>query len=154
MSETESLSKEEGAMIPVSEEVAEPKPEAQKKPSKKRGIGKIISVEKNKEEDFDGERYLTLRFYPKLLSAAKWKRAKRAMSLLQELVIKYVKNIQNPVTNKTLRIRKPIVWISPKMNEYIWSRGAKNPPRRVRVRVLYKIINDRKGEVELRVFPI
>ncbi len=120
---------------------------------KKRGLSKKIKYIEEKKEDYDGERFLTVRFYPRILSAAKWKRAKKAVKTLRELVLKYVKNVEDPNTGKKIRIKKPSVWISPEMNALIWSRGAKNPPRKVRVRILYKIVDSDNGEVELRVFP-
>jgi len=120
---------------------------------KKRGLSKKIKYIEEKKEDYDGERFLTVRFYPRILSAAKWKRAKKAVKTLRELVLKYVKNVEDPNTGKKIRIKKPSVWISPEMNALIWSRGAKNPPRKVRVRILYKIVDSENGEVELRVFP-
>jgi len=101
---------------------------------------------------------MTIRFYPRILSAPKWKRAKKAAKVLRELVAKYVKYAPDPETGEKVRIKKPYVWISPKTNELIWSRGAKKPPRKIRVRVLVKFLNiDKKnktGEAELRVFPV
>jgi len=133
----------------VEEEVVKEEEEERRK----RGPFKSLKILKQKKEDFDGERFLSIRFYPKLLSAPKWKRAKKAVKILQERIKKYVKNIEDPNTGKKIRIKKPLIWLSPDMNELIWSRGARNPPRKVRVRVLYKIINADEGEVELRVFP-
>ncbi len=120
---------------------------------KKRGLRKKIKYIEDKREDYDGERFLTVRFYPKLLSVAKWKRASRAVKILREKVRKYVKNVEDPVSGKKIRIKTPTIWISPEMNAVVWSRGAKNPPRKVRVRILYKIVDADEGEVELRVFP-
>lgn len=34
------------------------------------------------------------------------------------------------------RMKMEQVWISPKLNELIWSRGRQKPPRRVRVKVV------------------
>lgn len=120
---------------------------------RKRGPRKKIKYIEDKREDYDGERFLTVRFYPKLLSVAKWKRASRSVKVLKEKVAKYVKNVEDPSRGKKIRIRNPTIWISPEMNALLWSRGAKNPPRKVRVRILYKIIDADNGEVELRVFP-
>lgn len=143
--EEEVVEREERA---VGEEV-----EAVEKGIKKRGLGKKIKLIEEKKEDYDGERYLTIRFYPRLLSVAKWKRASRAVKILRERVIKYVKNVEDPISGRKIRIKNPTVWVSPEMNAVLWSRGAKNPPRKVRVRVLYKITDADEGQAELRVFP-
>ncbi|MEX0568548.1 MAG: hypothetical protein Q6363_005215, partial [Candidatus Njordarchaeota archaeon] len=57
---------------------------------------------------------------------------------------------------------EPAIWISPQVNDIIWSRGAKNPPKKIRIRVLIKvdeIIRDSEGRptgcrAELKVFPV
>ncbi len=130
---------------------------------KRRGIGKvpsyIIEAEEISEEEKIYERVLTIRFFPRILSAPKWKRAKKAAKVLRELVDKYVKYAPHPETGNKVRLIKRKIWIHPKINEQIWSRGAKNPPRRIRVRVVIKAIEgEREKEkglpVELRVMPI
>jgi len=145
---------EEGEKVEEIEGVKEEKIEeiTEERRIKKRGPGKKLKIMEEKMQG-DGERLLTVRFYPRILSAPKWKRAKKAVKVLRELVIKYVKNVEDPRSGQKIRIKRPVVWISPKLNEVIWSRGAKNPPRRMRVRVLYKIQDAERGEVELRVFP-
>ncbi len=120
---------------------------------KRRGPSKRLKILEEKAEDYDGERFLTIRFYPRVLSAPKWKRAKKAIKVLKERILKYVKNVEEPGSGRKIRIHKPILWVSPEVNEVIWSRGARNPPRKIRVKVFYKIIDADKGEVELRVFP-
>ncbi|MHA1616021.1 MAG: hypothetical protein ACTSX9_01780 [Candidatus Njordarchaeales archaeon] len=151
MSEENNEEKQEVSIEEAVEEETEEKVEEERR-IKKRGPGKSLKIIEEKTEG-DGERLLTIRLYPRILSAPKWKRAKKAVKVLRELVTKYVKNIEDPKSGEKIRIKKPFVWISPELNELIWSRGAKNPPRRVRVRVLYKILDSEKGEVELRVFP-
>ena len=134
---------------------------------RKRGPRKIPSIILEKLEEKDDERYLTIRFSPKLLKRAPlWKRARKAMKLLQQFVQRYIKYVEATVdeagTRAKVRITEPIVWISPEVNEIIWSRGAKNPPKRIRIRVLIKveeIIRDPEGKptgcrAELKVFPI
>lgn len=144
----------------VKEEGEVPKPEVKpERRLKKRGLKKIPEYLLEKEaEKADSERLLTIKFYPKLLTAPKWKRAKKAAKILKELVVKYVKYATDPETGEKIRINRSYVWISPRVNEKIWSRGAKNPPRKLRVRVLVKFINiDRRGrntEAELRVMPL
>jgi len=151
LSEENNEEKQEVSIEEAVEEETEEKVEEERR-IKKRGPGKSLKIIEEKTEG-DGERLLTIRLYPRILSAPKWKRAKKAVKVLRELVTKYVKNIEDPKSGEKIRIKKPFVWISPELNELIWSRGAKNPPRRVRVRVLYKILDSEKGEVELRVFP-
>jgi len=121
---------------------------------KKRGPGKRPSYLEINPEEYDGERILTVRFYPDILSAPKWKRAKKAMKVLRQKVIKYVKNVREKRTDREVRVMDPIVWISPEVNEIVWSRGAKNPPRRIRIKVLYKVLDAENGRVELKVLPM
>jgi len=121
---------------------------------KRRGPGKRPSYLEINPEEYDGERILTVRFYPDILSAPKWKRAKKAMKVLRQKVVKYVKNVREKRTDREVRVKVPIVWISPEVNEIVWSRGAKNPPRRIRVRVLYKVLDAENGRVELKILPM
>ena len=111
---------------------------------------------------------MTIRFSPKLLkSAPLWKRARKAMKLLQRFIIKHIKYVEATVDEATgarakVRITEPITWISPQVNEILWSRGSRNPPKSIRIKVLIKvedIIRDAEGKpigcrAELRVFPI
>ncbi|MGQ4890976.1 MAG: hypothetical protein ACP6IP_00630 [Candidatus Njordarchaeia archaeon] len=158
--ETEEMEEKEIEEEKIEEIIEEKAVEKEKvEVKKKRGIGKVPEYILEKEtEKADAERLLTVRFYPKLLSAPKWKRAKKAAKILRELVQKYVKYAPDPDSGEKIRINRSYVWVSPKVNEIIWSRGAKNPPRKLRVRVLVKFLNvDRKGkrtEAELRVLPL
>ena len=133
---------------------------------KRRGPGKIPEVIIEKREEKDDERFLTIHFSPKLLkSAPLWKRARKAMKLLQRFVEKHIKYVEATIdeagTRAKVRITEPIIWVSPEVNEIIWSRGAKNPPKRIRVRVLIKVeevLRDAEGKptgcrAELKVFP-
>jgi len=130
---------------------------------KKRGFGKvpsyILEAEMVGEEEEIYERVMTVRFFPRILSAPKWKRAKKAAKVLRELVDKYVKYMPHPETGNKVRLLKRKIWIHPKVNEQIWSRGAKNPPRKLRIRVVVKVLEgEREREqglpVELRVLPV
>ncbi len=49
-------------------------------------------------------------------------RAKKASNFLREFIIRHMKN--------------PNVKISPNVNKIIWSRGIKNPPRKISVKVV------------------
>jgi len=147
----------------VEEEVEKEKEKKVVVRGKKRGVGKIpsyiLEAEEISEDEKIYERVLTIRFFPRILSAPKWKRAKKAAKVLRELVDKYVKYAPHPETGNKVRLIKRRIWIHPKINEQIWSRGAKNPPRRIRVRVVIKAIEGEKERekglpVELRVMPI
>ena len=68
------------------------------------------------------ERLYTIHLRDGFIRAPRYKRAKKAVNYLREFVQRHAK------TEK--------VSISRKVNEYIWSRGIKNPPPRVRVVVV------------------
>ncbi len=61
-----------------------------------------------------------------------WQRARRAVKFLKAFIERHFKKR---------------AWISPEVNEMIWERGIRNPPRRIRVRV------EVEGEVA-RVYPV
>mgnify|MGYP001772661681 CR=1 FL=1 len=70
---------------------------------------------------------LTFSFDIGILLRAKYppkKRASRAVKLLRELVRKHAK-----LEGYDVKVR-------PELNELIWSRGAKDPPTKIKVRVL------------------
>ncbi|MEM3691141.1 MAG: 50S ribosomal protein L31e [Candidatus Korarchaeum sp.] len=70
---------------------------------------------------------LTLNFNIGILLRAKYpakKRAARAVKMVRELVRRYAK-----LRDYEIRVR-------PELNELLWSRGASNPPGKVRVRVV------------------
>lgn len=54
--------------------------------------------------------------------APRYARSKKAISILKEFVKKHMKSEE--------------VTIDPKLNEQIWSRGARKPPSRIRVKVV------------------
>ena len=140
------------------------KEEIERRGVKKRGLKKIPEyiLEKeiitSEEEKYIAERIMTIRFYPKLLSTPKWKRAKKAAKLLREFVDKYVKYAPHPETREKVRLDRKYIWIHPKVNELIWSRGAKNPPRKLRVRVVIRFLEperkEGRTEAELRILPL
>lgn len=140
----------------------------EKRTARKRGVKKIPSIILEKLEEKDDERFLTIRFSPKIIkSAPRWKRAGRAIKILKEFINKHVKYVEATVdettgTKSRVRITEPVIWISPQVNDIIWSRGATNPPKKIRIRVLIKvdeIIRDSEGRptgcrAELKVFPV
>ena len=60
-------------------------------------------------------------------------RAKKAVKFLVDYVSRHMKN--------------PNVKVAPEVNEIIWSRGIRNPPRRITVRVI------RTAEEEIWILP-
>ena len=90
-------------------------------PSIEELISKKAEVEP--EEEILEERLYTVplgrtRDYPK------YKRTKKAITLLKEFLMRHMK----PEVEDFLRI-------DPELNEYIWNRGIKNPPRKVKIKV-------------------
>lgn len=68
------------------------------------------------------ERIYNIPFYPKLNSTPRSKRAPRAMRLLREFIIRHMKSED--------------LIIYEEVNELIWSRGIKKPPRKISVRAI------------------
>ena len=65
------------------------------------------------------ERVYTIPFFPKLNSIPRTKRAARAMRLIREYIERHMKSSD--------------ILIDPKINEYIFERGMKKPPRRITI---------------------
>jgi len=61
------------------------------------------------------------------------KRANHAITAIRRYVVRHVKDPER----KGKRIAEDKVWIDPKINEYIWSRGREKPPRRIKVKAVY-----------------
>lgn len=68
------------------------------------------------------ERIYTVPLWKVLRYKRGFHRAKRAARFLRDFVSRHMKN--------------PNVKISPEVNEVIWGRGIRNPPRRIRVKVV------------------
>ena len=68
------------------------------------------------------ERTYTIPLYPKLNSITRTKRAPRAMRMTREFIARHMKSED--------------ILIDQAINEYIWSRGIKKPPRKISVRAL------------------
>ena len=124
----------------------------EEKRERKRGLRKKIKLYEEKLKG-DGERILTVRFFPEITSAPRWKWAKKAVSILREKILKHCKQFEDPTTGKKIRPEEREIWISPELNAMIWSRGSKNPPRTIRVKIVYKFLDEERKSVELRVFP-
>ncbi|HID90843.1 TPA: 50S ribosomal protein L31e [Candidatus Bathyarchaeota archaeon] len=76
------------------------------------------------------ERVLTIPLTKALTSALR-KRSPRAVRVLRELLRRHVKSDR--------------VMISERVNEFIWARGIKKPPRCIRV----KTVKDKEGAVKV-----
>ena len=57
-----------------------------------------------------------------VLKVPRWRRAARAIRFVRSFIARHMKS--------------EAVKIDPKVSEYIWSRGAKKPPRRVKVKAI------------------
>ncbi len=82
----------------------------------------LPKIEEKKEEVKEINIKLNIR--KKLIKASIYKRAKKAVKLIREFIIKQTKN-------KNVKISK-------RLNEYIWSRGIKNPPSKYNLRIIKK----------------
>lgn len=109
----------------------------------------IEEVPEEEEEEFDGERFLTVSLFPRVLSAPKWRRSRKAIKVLKSDIQKHIKYVEEPLTGKRTRITRPEITISPKVNEEIHA-----VPRKIRVKVAYKIVDPDRGRVSLSVEPL
>ena len=80
--------------------------------------------EQKQEEPKIVEKVLTLNLRRYILRAPRFKRAKKAIKALRELLIRHSK--------------ARVVKMSVRLNQYIWSRGIKKPPAKVKVRIVKK----------------
>jgi len=72
----------------------------------------------------------------KAKSAPRYKRAKKAARIVREFIAKHMKT------------KEDLVWIDPRLNEFIWQRGSEKPP--ARVRVFARKLDD--GTVEVKLY--
>jgi len=86
-----------------------------------------LEQEMTEEEDFE-EEIQEERFYVVPLAkkgyerTARWRASKKAVKVLQEFLVRHMKPEGTP-------------YISQDVNERIWERGIKHPPRKIRIRV-------------------
>ena len=80
--------------------------------------------EQEQEEPKTIEKVLTLNLRKYVLRVSRFKRAKKAVKTLRELVMRHSKS--------------KVVKISVRLNQYIWSRGIRKPPTKVRVKISRK----------------
>lgn len=91
------------------------------------------SKKKDKDEDIVEERIYTIPLGRALVRPPK-KRAPRAISLIREFIKKHMKMDTSAIAEEE-RGELPKLSISNAVNEKIWSRSIKKPPRKIRVRV-------------------
>jgi len=72
----------------------------------------------------------------KAKAAPRYKRAKKAAKLVKEFIARHMRTNEN------------LVWIDPRLNEFIWQRGAEKPP--TRIRVFARKLDD--GTVEVKLY--
>ena len=88
---------------------------------------------KDKDEDIVLERIYTIPLGRALVRPPK-KRAPRAITLIREFVKKHMK-MDTSALAEAERGELPKLTISNAVNEKVWSRSIKKPPRKIRVRV-------------------
>ena len=76
------------------------------------------------------ESIFTIPFYPKLNKTAPYKRTPKAVRMLKAFIIKHTKADFVVITNE--------------LNEFLWERGIKKPPRKVKVRAIVETIDEEK----------
>jgi large subunit ribosomal protein L31e len=137
LSEDETAEKEEPVEeaakeeVPVEEQPAKEEAEEEVKPKKKKK-GEVEIVE---------ERTYTIPLQRAMVRPPK-KRAPRAMQLIRAFVTKHMK-LEMKVSEEEEEEELPQLIISQEVNEKIWDRGIKKPPRKIRVRAA----KDKDGNV-------
>lgn len=82
------------------------------------------------------ENIYTIPFYPQLNKTAPYRRTPRAIKLLKEFIFKHTK--------------VDFVIIDEELNEFMWKRGIRKPPRKIKVRAIVETIEEDKiATVEL-----
>ncbi|MHA1202897.1 MAG: 50S ribosomal protein L31e [Candidatus Heimdallarchaeaceae archaeon] len=76
------------------------------------------------------ESIFTIPFYPKLNKTAPYKRTPKAVRMLKAFIVKHTKADFVVITNE--------------LNEFLWERGIKKPPRKVKVRAIVETIDEEK----------
>ncbi|MGQ9564921.1 MAG: hypothetical protein ACUVT5_00030 [Candidatus Bathyarchaeales archaeon] len=103
--------------------------------------------EKEKEEDIVEERFYTIPLRRVWIIPPN-KRAPRAIRLIKNYVEKHMKiGVEKEEEEATEEEEEERLLISPELNEKIWQKGIRKPPRKVKVRV----VKDSEGNVT--VYP-
>lgn len=121
--ETEEAKKPEEKPEEAAEETKEEEEKAEEKPKRKK---------KGEEEEIVEEKIYTIPLAKATVRPPK-KRAPRAIQLIREFVTKHMK-ITMKVEEEEEEGELPRLIISSEVNEKIWAKGIKKPPRKIRVR--------------------
>lgn len=103
-----------------------------------------IVEREEEEEEYDGERFVTVSLFPTLLSTPTWQRSSKAVKVMKEKIQKHVKYVEDPLSGQRTRIERPVIKVSPQLNEQLHTE-----PRKIRVKVNYKILDPERGRVRL-----
>ena len=76
------------------------------------------------------ESIFTIPFYPQLNKTAAYKRTPKAVRMLKAFIVKHTKADFVVITNE--------------LNEFLWERGIRKPPRKVKVRAIVETIEEEK----------
>ena len=82
------------------------------------------------------ENIYTIPFYPRLNKTAPYRRTPRAIRLLKEFIIKHTK--------------ADFVVIDEELNEFMWRKGIRNPPRKIKEKIATVELIHEKVEVAAR----
>ena len=104
-------------------------------------IAEEIKPKKKKKEEIVEERFYTIPLQKALVRPPK-KRAPRAMQLIKIFVTKHMK-LEMKVSEEEEEEELPQLVISKEVNEKIWGRGIKKPPRKIKTR----ITKDKDGNI-------
>ncbi len=83
-----------------------------------------MNNETNKETTNQIIRIYNIRITQQLKKAPRWRRAKKAVSLIKKFLERHMKT-------KNIKLSK-------RLNEYIWKNGGKNPPTYYKIKVIKK----------------
>lgn len=123
----EGIVEEEVLEEPIEEEAEEEKPERRER--------------EEIEEEIVEERIYTIPLGRAWISPPK-KRAPRAIRIIRGFIIRHMKIKTDAIEEEAERLV-----ISNEVNEKIWSRGIKSPPRKIRIRA----VKNKEGTVTLRL---
>jgi large subunit ribosomal protein L31e len=140
LTEEETIEKEE----PVEEAVEKEEAPAEEQPEKEEAVEEEeAKAKKKKKEEVEivEERTYTIPLQKALVRPPK-KRAPRAMQLVKIFITKHMK-LEMKVSEEEEEEELPQLLISQEVNEKIWDRGIKKPPRKIRVRAA----KDKDGNV-------
>lgn len=84
------------------------------------------------------ERIYNVNLRREILKVSKWRRAERAVRALRAFVERHMKVSEDKIK------------LSERLNNYLWHRGAKNPP--TKIRIIAKKLED--GRVEVDVYEL